>query len=45
MRDKRATAVVLRPDGFVYAATDGTTPLPGHPADLVPAAERSVAAR
>ncbi|HEX7827091.1 MAG TPA: FAD-dependent monooxygenase, partial [Mycobacterium sp.] len=45
MRDKRATAVVLRPDGFVYAATDGTTPLPGPPADLVLAAERSVTAR
>ena len=39
LRGKKATAVVIRPDGFIYAATDSTHPLPAPPQDLNPIAE------
>jgi 3-(3-hydroxy-phenyl)propionate hydroxylase len=39
MRDRKATALVLRPDGFVYAATDGASALPGPPSGLIPATQ------
>ena len=39
LRGKKATAVVIRPDGFIYAATDSTHPLPAPPQDLDPVAE------
>lgn len=34
LRDRKADAVVLRPDGFVYAATSSGQPLPAPPAGL-----------
>jgi 3-(3-hydroxy-phenyl)propionate hydroxylase len=34
LRRKKAAALVLRPDGFIYAATDSEQPLPAPPAGL-----------
>ncbi|QLL09912.1 bifunctional 3-(3-hydroxy-phenyl)propionate/3-hydroxycinnamic acid hydroxylase [Mycobacterium vicinigordonae] len=34
LRDKKATAAIVRPDGFIYAATDSVTPLAAPPAGL-----------
>ena len=31
---KKATAVVIRPDGFIYAAAGSGRPLPGPPASF-----------
>ena len=35
LRDKKATAVVVRPDGFIYAATSRGQTLPPPPPELV----------
>ena len=34
LRGKNASAVVVRPDGFIYAATDSSLSLPAPPAGL-----------
>src|SRR5262249_33233098 len=34
LREKNAAAVVLRPDGFIYAAAESGQPLPAPPAGL-----------
>jgi len=34
LTEHKATAVIIRPDGFVYAATDSSAPLPPPPAGL-----------
>jgi 3-(3-hydroxy-phenyl)propionate hydroxylase len=39
MRRKKANAVVLRPDGFIYAATESDRPLPPPPAGFTGSAE------
>lgn len=36
LQGKKATAVVLRPDGFIYAAAKSGQPLPAPPAGLAP---------
>ncbi|MGH3551462.1 MAG: bifunctional 3-(3-hydroxy-phenyl)propionate/3-hydroxycinnamic acid hydroxylase [Mycobacterium sp.] len=39
LQRKKATAVVLRPDGFIYAAAKSGQPLPPPPADMTNAAD------
>jgi 3-(3-hydroxy-phenyl)propionate hydroxylase len=38
MRSRRAHALALRPDGFVYAAADATITLASPPTGLLPTA-------